>query len=98
MPILGIRYDFRCPEFATSTPADLYEAALAQCEWADALGFGSVTLSEHHGSADGYLPSLVAMASAIAARTSTMRIRLGAMIAAMHDPIRMAEEIGRAHV
>ena len=93
MPILGIRYDFRCPAFGSATPADLYEAALDQCAWADALGFESVTLSEHHGSPDGYLPSLVAMASAIAARTSSMRIRLGAMIAPMHDPLRMAEDL-----
>ena len=55
----GIRYDFRCPPICPVGPADLYEAALEQCAWADALGFGRVTLSEHHGSADGYLPSIV---------------------------------------
>ena len=89
----GIRYDFRCPPICPVGPADLYEAALEQCAWADALGFGRVTLSEHHGSADGYLPSIVALASAIAARTSHMQIRLAAVIAPLHDPLRLAEDL-----
>jgi len=89
---LGIRYDFRNPAFAGTSMADRYHCAIAQCEWADALGFESVTLSEHHGTEDGYLPSLFPMAAAIAARTSRLRIRLAAVIAPLHDPLRLAED------
>jgi alkanesulfonate monooxygenase SsuD/methylene tetrahydromethanopterin reductase-like flavin-dependent oxidoreductase (luciferase family) len=92
MAILGIRYDFRNPAFAGTTMAERYAAALEHCEWADRLGFDGVTLSEHHGSDDGYLPSVFPLAAAIAARTSRIRIRLGAVIAPLHDPIRLAED------
>lgn len=93
MAQFGIRFDFRCPPISPARPADLYEAALEQCAWADALGFDRVTLSEHHGSPDNYLPSLTALASAIAARTSRMQIRLGAVIAPLHNPLRLAEDL-----
>lgn len=93
MAQFGIRYDFRCPTICPVGPADLYEAALGQCAWADSLGFDRVTLSEHHGSDDNYLPSLVALGSAIAARTSEMQIRLAAVIAPLHDPLRLAEDL-----
>ena len=93
MALLNIRYDFRCPDICPVPVDELYEAAIEQVVWAENLGFVSVTLSEHHGSDDGYLPSLVAMASAIAARTETIHIMLGALIAPMHDPLRVAEDL-----
>lgn len=91
--MLGIRFDFRNPDFAGTTMAERYEAALDMVEWAERLGFGSVTLSEHHGSEDGYLPSILPLAAAIAARTKTMWIQLAAVIAPLHDPLRLAEDI-----
>ena len=57
MPSLGLRYDFRNPPIGGTTMAERYACALEQCEWAESLGFDSVTLSEHHGVEDGYLPS-----------------------------------------
>ncbi|MEE8580906.1 MAG: LLM class flavin-dependent oxidoreductase [Myxococcota bacterium] len=93
MTLFNLRYDLRCPDFATATPAALYAAALEQCGWADRLGFASVTLSEHHGSPDGYLPSPIVMAAAIAARTENIRLLLAAVIAPLHDPIRIAEDL-----
>lgn len=92
MLVLGIRFDFRNPAFAGTTMAERYRCALEQCEWADRLGFDSVTLSEHHGSDDGYLPSPLAMAAAIAARTERLRIRIAALVAPLHDPLRVAED------
>ncbi|MGR7000961.1 SDR family oxidoreductase [Yinghuangia aomiensis] len=55
-PLLSLRFDFRNPEFAGTAMSDRYAAALDMAEWADGLGFAAVTLSEHHGFADGYLP------------------------------------------
>ena len=93
MALLNIRYDFRCPDISPVPVDELYEAAIEQVVWAENLGFVSVTLSEHHGSDDGYLPSLVALASAMAARTENIHIMLAALIAPMHDPLRAAEDL-----
>lgn len=92
MASLGIRYDFRNPSMAGTTMAERYACALDQCAWAEDLGFSSVTLSEHHGVDDGYLPSALTYAAAIAARTSTMRIRIGAVLPSLYHPLRLAEE------
>ncbi len=93
MAMFALRYDLRCPQFAKTSAAELAAAAVEQCEWADRLGFVSVTLSEHHGSDDGYLPSPMLLAAAIAARTSNMRLMLAAMIVPLHDPVRLAEDL-----
>ena len=92
MPTLGLRYDFRNPPFGGTTMAERYACALEQCEWAESLGFASVILSEHHGVDDGYLPSALTLAAAIAARTTTMRIRIAAVLPSLYHPLRLAEE------
>lgn len=89
----GLRFDFRNPDFAGTTTADRYAAALDMVEWADRLGCSSVTVSEHHGSADGYLPSPVTMLAAMAARTHTVRFSVAALVAPFHDPLRLAEDL-----
>jgi alkanesulfonate monooxygenase SsuD/methylene tetrahydromethanopterin reductase-like flavin-dependent oxidoreductase (luciferase family) len=91
--LFGLRFDLRNPEFAGTSMADRYAAAIDMAEWADELGFVIVVLSEHHGSDDGYLPSPLAMAAAIAARTEQARIRVAAIVAPFHDPLRLAEDI-----
>jgi alkanesulfonate monooxygenase SsuD/methylene tetrahydromethanopterin reductase-like flavin-dependent oxidoreductase (luciferase family) len=88
----GLRFDFRNPPISGTSMAERYAAALDMAEWADRLGAVSVTLSEHHGSDDGYLPSALIMAAAIAARTRTVAITIAAVVAPLHDPLRLAEE------
>ncbi len=61
--------------------ADRYRAALDMAEWADGLGAVAITLSEHHGSPDGYLPSALTMAAAMAARTKHARLMIAAVVA-----------------
>ena len=92
MTLFALRYDFRCSAGGASSQ-ELLAAALEQCEWADRNGFVSVTLSEHHGSPDGYLPSPMVVAGAIAARTQNIRLMLAALIAPLHDPVRLAEDL-----
>jgi len=89
----GIRFDFRNPPLAATSMADRYAAALDMVEWADDLGCVNVTVSEHHGSADGYLPSPIPMLAAMAARTRNTRFMIGALIAPFHDPLRLAEDL-----
>jgi alkanesulfonate monooxygenase SsuD/methylene tetrahydromethanopterin reductase-like flavin-dependent oxidoreductase (luciferase family) len=93
MAFIGIRFDLRVPSFATTTHADQYAACLDQCAWADELGLDLVVLSEHHGVDDGYLPSPVTMAAAIAGRTRRIRISIAAVLVPLHDPVRLAEQL-----
>lgn len=88
---LSLKFDLRSPAGATPAP-ELYRTALAQCEWADAAGFHSVHLPEHHGSEDGYCPSPLVVAAAIAGRTEHMRIKISALVLPLHDPVRIAED------
>jgi alkanesulfonate monooxygenase SsuD/methylene tetrahydromethanopterin reductase-like flavin-dependent oxidoreductase (luciferase family) len=89
---LSLRYDLRAPAFG-APPEALYQAALEQCAWAEENGFLMATLSEHHGSEDGYCPSPVVMAAAIAGRTRNLRIMIAALVLPLYDPIRVAEDL-----
>jgi alkanesulfonate monooxygenase SsuD/methylene tetrahydromethanopterin reductase-like flavin-dependent oxidoreductase (luciferase family) len=91
--LFGLRFDFRNPDFAGTTPADRYAAALEMAEWADERDCVVIAVSEHHGSADGYLPSPLTMLAAMAARTSNVRFSVAALIAPFYDPLRLAEDL-----
>lgn len=93
MPLsFSMRFDFRNPAFAGESMADRYAAALDMAEWAEGLGCTSIAVSEHHGSADGYIPSPLLMLAAMGARTKTVRFSVAALIAPFHDPLRIAED------
>src|SRR5689334_17954628 len=92
MALCTLRFDFRNPDFSGVTMAERFQAALEMTEWAEGLGFLSVGLSEHHGSEDGYLPSPLPWAAAIAARTKTIGIGINAVVASFYDPLRLAED------
>lgn len=92
MAQLVIRFDMRNPQPGTPKE-DLYAAAIEMAVWADRVGFDVVELSEHHGADDGYLPSPVVLAAALAARTKTIRIRLTMVTLPFNHPLRIAEDI-----
>ena len=92
MPQLLLRFDMRNPDFGADQRA-LYDAALDMAQWADEHGFDAIQISEHHGSDDGYLPSPIVLAAAMAARTSRIRLRMSLIILPFHDPLRVAEDL-----
>lgn len=92
MPNVLLRFDLRSPAFGTER-ASLYAAALELAALADAARFDCVQISEHHGSADGYLPSPMILAAAIAARTQTIRLRFSLITLPFHNPLRVAEDL-----
>jgi alkanesulfonate monooxygenase SsuD/methylene tetrahydromethanopterin reductase-like flavin-dependent oxidoreductase (luciferase family) len=89
---LGLRYDLRSPSFGASAP-ELWAAALDQCTWADRIGVETVFLGEHHGDVDGYNPAPVVLAAAILGRTTQLTVHISALVAPLHDPVRLAEDL-----
>lgn len=92
MPNLVLRFDMRNWRHEQSS-VDLYRAAIEMAVWAEERGFQTVQFAEHHGSADGYLPSPIVLAAAIAARTSRIRLRFGLIILPLYHPIKLAEDL-----
>ena len=87
----------RAPGFGA--PArELYAAALDQVAWADEQGFSIIGLGEHHASPDGYNPSPIPLACAMAARTRRLRVRLSVLLAPLYDPIKLAEDLAVAQL
>lgn len=91
-PTLGIMHDFRKPSFDERSYNHYYAEALEEVAEADRLGFDTVWMSEHHFSGDGFLPSPLVMAAAIAARTRRIRIGTSIMVLPLHHPLRVAED------
>jgi alkanesulfonate monooxygenase SsuD/methylene tetrahydromethanopterin reductase-like flavin-dependent oxidoreductase (luciferase family) len=88
----GLWYDFRNPAPWQENFESFYASRLGQIADAEALGFNSVWLTEHHFCEDGYTPSPLVIAAAIAARTRAMHIGTNLMLLPLHDPVRMAED------
>lgn len=88
-----LRFDMRAPTGGPAAIGDLYDAAIEMSVWGEQHGAVSVVLSEHHASPDGYLPSPLVLAGAIASRTSTVPITVAALLVPLHDPVRLAEDM-----
>ena len=93
MTRLGVWYDFRNPARWRRPWPELYRETLDQAARAEQLGFSSVWLSEHHFSEEGYLPSLSAVLGALAMRTSAARLGTAVLLAPLHHPLRLAEDL-----
>src|SRR5262249_4260344 len=61
--------------------------------WAESRGCLSAVVCEHHAAEDGYLPSPMLLASAMAARTTTLPITVAVVLLPLYDPVRLAEEM-----
>ncbi|HET6152940.1 MAG TPA: LLM class flavin-dependent oxidoreductase [Marmoricola sp.] len=87
------RYDFRAPGEALSRQQEMFRRCLDQVDYVEEHGMGAIVLSEHHASDDGYLPSPLMAAAAVAARTKTIPISVAALLANLYEPLRLAEDI-----
>jgi alkanesulfonate monooxygenase SsuD/methylene tetrahydromethanopterin reductase-like flavin-dependent oxidoreductase (luciferase family) len=91
--VFMMRFGMRATTADPGERAALYGAVLDMCEWADGRGCLAATMSEHHGVDDGYLPSPVPLAAAVAARTSSLPINVAALMLAFYDPVKLAEDM-----
>jgi len=93
-----------CDYRAGTTEADAFEEAFALMETAETCGLDGVWLAERHFAAPGRpldafgagIPSIASvpliLASAIAARTTRVRIGIAVSVLPLCHPIRLAEE------
>ncbi|HYT48208.1 MAG TPA: LLM class flavin-dependent oxidoreductase [Burkholderiales bacterium] len=71
----------------------LYNRYLDELEYAEALGFDAVSVNEHHQTAYGLMPSPIVTASALARKTSRVKIAiLGSALPLRSHPMMVAEE------
>jgi probable F420-dependent oxidoreductase len=68
-----------------------FEATIRECEQAEAAGFDSVWLGEHHNSAILHPTPLIRLA-AIASRTRRLRLGTGVLLLPLYHPLAVAEE------
>lgn len=74
------------------TDADVYRDAVERCVAAERYNFDSVWVSEHHFLDDGYMPSLLVLAAAIAQATERVDVGTAVLLAPLHHPLRLAED------
>ena len=88
-----MRFTMRSADADPRARAGSYAAMLDMVAWADTRGAVAVILSEHHGAEDGYLPSPVPVAAAIAARTSSLPVMVAALVLPFYEPVKLAEDL-----
>jgi alkanesulfonate monooxygenase SsuD/methylene tetrahydromethanopterin reductase-like flavin-dependent oxidoreductase (luciferase family) len=90
--MFSLRFDMRAPTQGVPA-ADLYKSAIEMADYSEKHGAFYAMVSEHHGVDDGYLPSPMVLASAMASRTSTLPIIVAVVILPLYDPIKLAEDM-----
>ena len=75
-----------------------YKESLRQVELAEALGFDSVWLEEHHGTGGPYHPAPLVFLAGYATRTQHLRLGTAIAILPLYHPVRIAEEVAQLDV
>jgi probable F420-dependent oxidoreductase len=69
------------------------DEVIAEAQLAEACGFDSCFFGEHHQDKDGFLPSPLIVAAAVAARTTRLRVGTSVILLPLHHPVRVAEDV-----
>src|SRR3989442_266032 len=69
------------------------DEVIAEAQLAEASGFDSCFFGEHHQDHDGFLPSPLIVATAVAARTRDLRVGTSVILLPLHHPVHVAEDL-----
>src|SRR5260370_27233778 len=69
------------------------DEVLAEAQFAEAGGFDSCFFGEHQQDGDGFLPSPLIVATAVAARTQRLRVGTSVILLPLHHPVHVAEDV-----
>src|SRR2546426_7212461 len=75
------------------TEQSVYDSGLEQMLAAEALGYSSVWIAEHHFNDYGLCPAPPVLAAFVAARTTVLRLGMGVSLLPLHHPVDLAEEL-----
>jgi alkanesulfonate monooxygenase SsuD/methylene tetrahydromethanopterin reductase-like flavin-dependent oxidoreductase (luciferase family) len=71
----------------------VYDSNVEQMLAAEALGYQSVWIAEHHFNDYGLCPAPPVLAAFVAARTRTLRLGMGVSLLPLHHPVDLAEQL-----
>jgi hypothetical protein len=92
-----MQFDFRNPPQWLQPWTKFYDETIEFASWTETIGFDDIWVSEHHGAEDGYMPSVLIAATAIARNTE--RARIGTRSPWRHSTIPFASpRIGRCWI
>ena len=69
------------------------DEVIAEAKLAEEVGFDSCFFGEHHQDKDGFLPSPLIVATAVAAHTSTLNVGTSVILLPLHNPVHLAEDV-----
>ena len=69
------------------------EEVIAEAQLAEEMGFDSCFFGEHHQDRDGFLPSPLIVATAVAASTTRLKVGTSVILLPLHHPVRLAEDV-----
>lgn len=88
-----LRFDMRVPDKTPPEIAAMYQCALSMASWIDERAPALIGLTEHHAADDGYGPTPLTLASAMAAVTKKTAFMAAATLLPLYDPVRLAEQM-----
>ncbi len=69
------------------------DEVIAEAQLAEEAGFDSCFFGEHHQDKDGFLPSPLIVATAVASHTRSLRVGTSVILLPLHHPVRIAEDV-----
>ena len=69
------------------------DEVVAEAQLAEQAGFDSCFFGEHHQDQDGFLPSPLIVATAVAAQTRKLRVGTSVILLPLHHPVQVAERV-----
>ncbi len=94
----GLLESFRNSDRNELTFSKLYRKHIDLAVEAEDMGYDTIWLTEHHFVEDGYSPSMMPLAAAIAARTKKIRIGTFVLLMPLHHPLHVAEQAATVDV
>jgi probable F420-dependent oxidoreductase len=69
------------------------DEVIAEAQLAEECGFDACFFGEHHQDNDGFLPSPLIVATAVAAQTHRLKVGTSVMLLPLHHPVHLAEDV-----